>query len=100
MNSSGSSACPCRAEVWDRPLDVHGISERDGIGDKSETACAVALLLEAAVPDLSEAAKEYSSSEGIARFAFVEAGMNAASQLDALQPGKYEQSSFDPVQLA
>jgi len=84
----------------DRPLDVHGVPERDRGCDQSEAACAVALLLEAAVSDLSETAEEYSSGEGVARFAFVEAGMNAASQLDALQPGEDEQCPFDPAQLA
>ena len=58
------------------------------------------MLLEAAVPDLSEAAEEDGSGEGVARFAFVEAGVNAAAQFDALQPGEDEQGSFDPAQFA
>jgi hypothetical protein len=57
------------------PVDVHGIPERDGSGDESEATGAIALLLEAAVPDLSEAAKENGTREGVAcltlcRFSF------------------------------
>jgi len=58
------------------------------------------LLLEAPVPDFSEAAEEYGSCEGVARLTFVEAGVNAAAQLNALQPGEDELGSFDPAQFA
>jgi nucleotide-binding universal stress UspA family protein len=81
----------------DRPLDVHGVPERDSSRDESEAACAIALLLEAAVPDLTEAAKEDGSGEGVARLAFVEPCVNAAAQFDALQPGEDKQGSFDPA---
>ena len=84
----------------DRPLDVHRVPERDGGCDESEATCAVALLLEAAISDFSQAAKEYGSGKGIARFTFVETGMDAASQFDALQPGEDEQCPFDPAQCA
>lgn len=84
----------------DRPLDVRGIPARDSSRDESEAACAIALLLEAAVPDLTEAAKEDGSGEGVARLAFVEPGMNASAQIDALQPGEDKQGSFDSAQLA
>ena len=84
----------------DRPLDVDGVPERDGRCDESEAACAVALLLEAAISDFSEAAKEYGSSERVARLAFVEASVNAAAQFHTLQPGKDKQCPFDTAQLA
>ena len=84
----------------DCPLDVHGIPERDSGGDESEATGAVTLLLEAAVPDLSETAEEHGSGEGVSRLTFVEAGVDAPAQLDALQPGEDKQGSFDPAQLA
>jgi hypothetical protein len=58
------------------------------------------LLLEAAVPDLTEAAEEDCPGEGVASFAFVEAGMNAAAEIDALKPRQDEQGSLDAAQLA
>ena len=82
------------------PLDVHGVPERDGGGDESEATGAVALLLEAPVPDFSEAAEEHGSRECVARLTFVEAGVDSAAQLDALQPREDELGSFDPAQLA
>ena len=84
----------------DCPLDVHGVPERDGGGDESEAAGAVALLLEAPVPDLSGAAEKHGSREDVVRLTFVQAGVDAAAQLDALQPGEVELGSFDPAQLA
>ena len=60
----------------------------------------VALLLEAAVPDLSQTAEENSPGERVACLAFVESRMDTAAQLDALQPGEDEQGSFNPTQLA
>ncbi len=83
-----------------RPLYVHRVPERDGGRDEREAAGPITLLLEAAVPDLTEAAEEDGSGEGVARLTFVEAGVNAAAQFDALQPGKDEQCPFDPAQLA
>jgi hypothetical protein len=58
------------------------------------------LLLEAAVPDLSKAAEENGSREGIACLNFVEARVNVTAQLNTLQPGEDKQGSFVPAQLA
>jgi hypothetical protein len=58
------------------------------------------LLLEAPDPDLSGAAEEHGSREDVVRLTFVQAGVDAAAQLDALQPGEVELGSFDPAQLA
>ena len=60
----------------DRPLDVHSVPERDGGSDEIEAACAVVLRLEPSIPDLSEAAEENGSGQGLARLTFVEFGVN------------------------
>ena len=51
-----------------------------------EAAGPVALLLEAAVTDFAQAVEEHGASQRVARLAFVQPGMHAATQLDALQP--------------
>ena len=79
---------------------IDSVPEGDCGRDEGEAACPVALLLEAAVPYLSEAAEEDGPSEGVASFTFVEAGVNSAAKVDALQPGEDEERSLDAAQLA
>ena len=74
--------------------------EYDCSGDESKAACSVALLLEAAVPDLAESAEKDGPGQSIASLAFVETGVNAAAEVDALQPGQDEERSLDSFQLA
>ena len=84
----------------DRPLDIDRVPEHDGCCDQGKAAGTIALLLETAVPYFSEPAEEDCSGQGIARFAFIEADLNAAAQLDALQPGQDKQGPFDAAQLS
>ncbi len=80
-------------------LDIDGVPKRDSCCDEGESAGPVSLLFEAAVPDLPEAAEKHCSCECIAGLAFVEAGMNAAPEVDALQPGEDEQGPFNTPEL-
>jgi hypothetical protein len=76
-------------------LYIDRVPECDCRCDAGQTACPVALLFEAAVPDPPKAAEKHCSCECIARLPFFEAGVNAAPEVDALQPGEDEQGSFD-----
>ncbi len=92
-----SEAAPSRSS--DGPLDINGIPERDCGCDECEAAGPIALLLEAAIPDLSQAAEEDGSCESVASFAFVEASVNAPPEFYTLQPREDEQGSFDSAQF-
>ena len=68
----------------DCSLYVDGVPECDCGCYESKAARSVALLLEAAVSHLFESAEEDSPGQGVASFAFVEAGVNASAEIDAL----------------
>ena len=80
-------------------LDIDGVPKHDGRCDEGEAAGPVALLFEAAIPDLPKSAEKHCSRECIAGLAFVETGMNAASEVDTLEPGEDEERSFDTSEL-
>jgi hypothetical protein len=84
----------------DSSLCIDGVPECDCGGSECEAPRRVALLLEAAVPDLTEVAEVDRSGEGVASLSFVEAGVNATAEIDALQLRKDEQGSLDAAQLA
>lgn len=81
-------------------LYIDGVPECDCDRYETKAACSVALLLEAAVSDLSESAEKGSPGEGVGSFTFVKTGMNASAEIDALQPGEHEQGSLHAAQLA
>jgi hypothetical protein len=60
----------------------------------------IALLLETAVADFAQAVEEHGAGQRVAGLAFVQLGMHAAAQLDALQPVQDEQRALDAAQLA
>jgi hypothetical protein len=66
---------------------VECLPERDRDRDQGEAACEVSLLFEAAISDFAEVAEEESSCRSFACLAFVEAGVNAASEVDTLPLG-------------
>ena len=66
---------------------IDGVPECDCGRDQGEAACLIALLLEAAVPDLSETPEEDSPGKSVAHFASVETGVNAFAS--ALGSGVY-----------
>ena len=96
----GIDVLPVAGEGLNGALDIDGVPKHDGRCDEGETAGPVALLFEAAIPDLPEAAEEHCSCECIAGLAFVETGMNAASEVDALEPGEDEERSFDTSEFS
>ena len=82
-----------------RSLQVNRIPQHDGGCHQVEAAGPVALLLEAAVADFTQAVEEHGAGQRVARLAFVQPGMHAAAQLDALQPVQDEQCALDASQL-
>ena len=84
----------------DGPLQIHGVPQHNGRRDEVQAAGAVALLLEAAVPDFSQSIEEHRPGQRIARLALVQSDLNAPAQLHALQPIQDEQRALDAHQLA
>ena len=82
-----------------RPLKIDRVPQHDGGCHQVETGSAVALLLETAVADFPQAVEEHGAGQRVARLAFVQPGMHAAAQLDALQPVQDEQCALDASQL-
>ncbi len=74
---------------------IDRIPQHDGSSDEVQTTGSIALLLKAAVTNLTQAIEEYRSGQGITRLTLVQLRMNAATQLNILQPIQYEQRSFD-----
>ena len=72
------------AQCMCRPFQIYGIPQHDGRGYQVEATGPVALLLETAVADFTEAVEEYGTGQRVAGFALVQPGMHAAAQLDAL----------------
>ena len=96
----GSTDCPGSDEARTARSIIDGVPECDCGRDEGEATRSVTLLLEAAVPDLTEATEEDRSGEGVASLSFVEAGVNAAAEVDALQPSEDQERPFDPAQFA
>ena len=88
------------AQRMRRTLQVDRVPQHDGRRHQVEAAGPVALLLEAAVADFPQAVEEHGAGQRVARLAFVQPGMHAAAQLDALQPVQNEQRALDTAQLA
>ena len=82
-----------------RPFQIDRVPQHDGRCHQIEAAGPVALLLEAAVADFPQAVEEHGAGQRVARLAFVQPGMHAAAQLDALQPVQDEQCALDASQL-
>lgn len=68
------------------PLQVDRVPQHDGGGHQVQSAGPIALLLEAPIPDFTEAIEEHRPGQGVARLAFVQACMHTAAQLGTLQP--------------
>ena len=84
----------------DGPLQIHGVPQHNGRRDEVQAAGAVALLLEAAVPDFSEPVEEHRPGQRIARLALVQSDLHAPAQLHALQPVKDKQRALDAPEFA
>ena len=82
------------------PLQVDRVPQHDGGCHQIEAAGSVALLLETAVADFAQTVEEHGAGKCVARLTFVQSGMHAAAQLNALQPVQNEQSALDAAQLA
>ncbi len=83
-----------------RSLQIDRVPQHDGRCHQVEAAGPVALLLETAVADFTQAVEEHGAGQRVAGFALVQPGMHAAAQLDALQPVQDEQRALDAPQLA
>ncbi len=80
------------------PFQIDRVPQHDGSRYQIEAASPVALLLETAVADFTQAVEKHCPA--IARLALVQAGMHAAAQFHALQPVRDEQRALDAAQLA
>ena len=81
-------------------LQVDRVPQHDSRRHQVEAAGTVALLLKAAVTDFAQPVEEHRPGQRVAGFALVQPGMDAAAQLDALQPVQDEQRALDAPQLA
>ncbi len=68
------------------PFQIDRVPQHDGSRYQIEAASPVALLLETAVADFTQAVEKHCPGQRIARLALVQAGMHAAAQFHALQP--------------
>jgi len=68
------------------PLQVNRVPLHDGGGHQVQSTGPIALLLETAIPDFTEAIEEHRPGQGVACLTFVQARMHTAAQLDTLQP--------------
>ncbi len=82
------------------PFQVDRVPQHDGCRHQVEAAGPVALLLETAVANFTEAVEEHGTGQRVAGFTLVQPGMHAAAQFHALQPVEDEQHAFDAAQLA
>ena len=82
------------------PFQIDRVPQHDGSRYQIEAASPVALLLETAVADFTQAVEKHGTGQCVARLALVQPGMHAAAQLDALQPVQDEQRALDAPQLA
>ncbi len=82
------------------PFQIDRVPQHDGSRYQIEAASPVALLLETAVADFTQAVEKHCPGQRIARLALVQAGMHAAAQFHALQPVQDEQRALDAAQLA
>ena len=80
-------------------LQVDRVPQHDSRRHQVEAAGTVALLLKAAVTDFAQPVEEHCAGQCIARFALVQPSVDAAAQLDALQPVQDEQCALDASQL-
>ena len=80
-------------------VEIDRVPQHDGGRYEVQPAGSIALLLEAAVADLTKAPKEHRARQRIARLAFVQASMYAPPELNTLQPVEDEQSSLDTTEL-
>ena len=83
-----------------RPFQINRVPQHDSCRHQVEPAGPIALLLETAVADFTQAVEEHGTGQCVAGFALVQPGMHTAAQLDALQPVEDEQRTFDAAQLA
>ena len=80
-------------------LQVDRVPQHDSRRHQVEATGPVTLLLETAVADFAQPVEEHGTGERVAGFALVQPGMDAAAQLDALQPVQDEQCALDASQL-
>ena len=81
-------------------LQVNRVPQHDSRRHQVKATGPVALLLKAAVADFAQPVEEHGTRERVAGFALVQPGMDAAAQLDALQPVQNEQCALNAAQLA
>jgi len=81
-------------------FQVNRVPQHDGGRHQIEAAGAVALLLETAVAVFTQAVEKHGTGQRVARLTLVQPGMQAAAQLDALQPVQDEQRALDAAQLS
>ena len=96
-----TSSTPCRGHAKLRgPLQIDRVPQHDGRRHQVEAAGPVALLLEAAVADFPRRLKNTARASALRASPLFSPGMDAAAQLDALQPVQDEQRALDASQLA
>jgi len=82
------------------PFQIDGVPEHDGGCHQIEAGGAIALVFKTAIAQLAEPIEEDGSSQRVAGLALVQSGLDAAPQLDVLQPIQGKEAPLDPAQLA
>ena len=84
----------------DGQLQIHGVPQHNGRRDEVQAAGAVALLLEATVPNFPQPVEEHCPGQGVVRLALVQSDLHALAQFHALQPVQDEQRALNSPEFA
>jgi len=87
------------AQRLHRTLQVHSVPQNDCGHYQVETACAVTLILVAAITYFSEPVQEDGAGQRVPGLTLIQANLNPTAQFDVLHPVKREACALDTSQL-
>ncbi len=82
------------AEGSNGPFEIDGVPENDGGNDQVQAACAVALILERAVAQITLPIEEHGTSQRISGLAFIESDLNTSAEVGVFHPLQHEKGSL------
>jgi hypothetical protein len=88
------------AQGGDGAFQVHSVPEDDGCNDQVEPACAITLVLEAAVTEVALQVEEDGAGKSIPGFPLVEADLDTPAQFRVFHPLQHEKRSLDAADFA
>ena len=83
-----------RAQLADGAAEIDGVPEDDGGDGEIEAGSAIALIFEGPIADFAETMEEHGARQGVARLAFVEAGVGPSAQSWIADPVEHEQCAL------